>query len=68
MVFDSQIIGALPSTVANEYIMLSGEGKPDKGFPNVLTLPYSIHQTTSIDTMTVKKFSTKVTEKVTTYS
>ena len=43
--------------------MLSGEGVPDFGCPNVLTLPASIHQPAYIATMTIKNFSTKLTEK-----
>ena len=48
--------------------MLSGEGGPYLGCPNVLNLPASIYQSESIATMTVKQFSAKVTEKGTTYS
>ena len=59
--FGSQIIGAMPSTIANQYVMLSGEGGVDLGCPNVLTLPESIHQPASIAEMAVEQFSTKVT-------
>ena len=48
--------------------MLSGEGGPYLGCPNVLNLPASIYQSESIATMNVKQFSAKVTEKGTTYS
>ena len=66
--FGSQIIGASPSTISHQYVMISGEGGPELGCPNVLTLPYSIHQPESIATMTVKHFSDKLTEKGSTYS
>ena len=65
--FGLRIIDAFLSTIANQYVMISGEGGLDLGLPNVLTLPPSIHQPTFIVTITVKQFSTKVTEKRTTY-
>ena len=46
----------------------SGERGPDFGCPNVLTLPASIHQPIYITTMTIKRFSTKLTAKGSTYS
>ena len=48
--------------------MLRGEGGPDAGFPNVLTLLASIQQPAAIATMTVEKFSASMTSKETTYS
>ena len=66
--FGSRIIGAFPSKIANQYIMLSGEGGPELGCPNVLTLPSSIHHPSYIATMTAKTFSAKVKSKVTTYN
>ena len=67
MVFDSQIIGALPSTIENQYVMLSGEGGTDLSCPNGLTLPASIHQPVPISAMAIKTFSTKLAAKGTTY-
>ena len=61
--FGSRIIGAIPSTIANQYVMLSGEGGLDLGCPNMLTLPVSIHQPAFIATMTIERFSTNVTSK-----
>ena len=53
----------MPSKIANQYVMISGEGGSDLGGPNVLTPPASIHQPASIATMTIEIFSTKVKEK-----
>ena len=43
--------------------MLSGEGEPDLGCPNFLTIPASIHQPESIATMTAEQFSAKLVAK-----
>ena len=58
--FGSQIISAPTLKIANKYVMLSGEGEPDFGCQNVLTLPASIHQPAYIATMNIKHFSTKL--------
>ena len=58
--FGLRIIGALSSKIANKYVMLSGEGEPDFGCQNVLTLPASIHQPAYIATMNIKHFRTKL--------
>ena len=58
--FGLQIIGVMPLTIANQYVMLIGKGGPDIGFPNVLTFPESIHKPASIATITVEQFSTKL--------
>ena len=65
--FGLRIIGSMPLTIANQYVMLSNEGEPDLGCPNVLTLPASIHQPVTIATITVGQFSTKMTSKGTPY-
>ena len=66
--FGLQILVAMPSKMANQCVMLSGEGGPYLGCPNVLTLPASSNQLAYITTMTVKQFITKVTKKVTAYN
>ena len=58
--FGSRLIVAMLLTIANQYAILSGEGGPDIGCPNIITLPASIHQPASIAAMTIEKFSTKV--------
>ena len=49
----------MPSTIENQYVMLSGERGPDLGYPNVLTLSDLIQNPASIVIMTVKQFSAK---------
>ena len=61
--FGSQIIGALSSKIANQYIMLNGEGGTDLVCPNSLTLPDSIHQPAAIAIMNVEQFSAKLKKK-----
>ena len=48
--------------------MLRGEGGPDFGCQNVLTLSASIHQPASIATTNINQFSTKPIEKGSNYS
>ena len=52
--FGLGIIGAMQSTIANQYVMLIGEGGPDLGCPNILTFPDSIHHPASMAKMTVE--------------
>ena len=66
--FRLRIIGTMPSTIANQYGMHSGEVGPDLGCANVLTLPSSIYQPANIAKIKIKEFITKVTAKVTAYN
>ena len=57
--FVFRIIGALPSTIANQYVMFSNERGPDPGCQNLLSF---------ISKMTVEQFISKVIAKGISYN